>query len=70
MMQRTLHVFEIPTDRAPGGPPKPARVLVVEAKSLDGLRDAAREKLAAEGSRIRSLSFGPKGMVAYVEAAP
>jgi hypothetical protein len=69
-MQRTLHVFEIPADRTPGGPPKPARVLVVEAKTLDGLRDAAREKLAAEGCRIRSLSFGPKGLVAYVEAAP
>jgi len=24
----------------------------------------------AEGHRIRSLSFGPKGLVAYVEAAP
>lgn len=68
-MQRTLHVFEIPVDRSPGGPPKPARVLVVEASSLDGLREAARQKLAAEGCRVRSLSFGPKGLVAYVEAA-
>lgn len=67
-MQRTLHVFEIPADRSPGGPPKPARVLVVEATSLDGLRKAAREKLAAEGCRVRSLSFGPKGLIAYVEA--
>jgi hypothetical protein len=68
-MQRTLHVFEIPADRSPGGPPQPARVLVVEATSLDGLREAARQKLAAEGCRVRSLSFGPKGLIAYVEAA-
>ena len=66
-MERTLHVFVIPADRTPAGPPKPARALTVEASSLDGLRDAAREKLATEGFRVRSLSFGPKGLVAYVE---
>jgi len=68
-MERTLHVFVIHADRSPAGPPKPARALTVEASSLDGLREAAREKLAAEGYRVRSLSFGPKGLVAYVEAA-
>jgi hypothetical protein len=66
-MERTLHVFVIPADRSPAGPPKPARALAVEASSLDGLRDAAREKLVTEGYRVRSLSFGPKGLVAYVE---
>jgi len=66
-MERTLHVFVIPADRIPAGPPKPGRALTVEASSLDGLREAAREKLAAEGYRVRSLSFGPKGLVAYVE---
>ena len=67
-MQRTVKVFVIPPDRAPGGPPEPARQMVVEARSVDALRDAARAKLADEGFRVRSLSFGPKGLVAYVEA--
>jgi len=42
--------------------------MVVEAKSIDGLREAARAQLAAEGYRVRSLSCGPKGLVVYVEA--
>ena len=67
-MQHTVKVFVIPPDRAPGGPPEPARQMVVEAKSIDGLREAARVQLAAEGYRVRSLSCGPKGLVAYVEA--
>ena len=66
-MQRTMKVFVIPPDRSPGGPPEPARELVVEARSIDGLREAARAKLAGEGFRVRSLSFGPDGLVAYVE---
>jgi len=41
--------------------------MTVEADSIDGLRVAAREKLVAKGYHIRSLSFGPKGLVAYVE---
>jgi len=68
-MQRTMKVFVIPPDRAPGGPPEPARQTVVDAGTTDALRDAARTKLAEEGLRVRSLSFGPKGLVAYVEAA-
>ena len=67
-MQRTVDVFVIPRDRTPGGPPEASRQLVVDGKTIDELRDAARSKLAEEGFRIRSLSFGPKGMVAYVEA--
>ena len=66
-MQRTMNVFVIPPDRAPGGPPEPARQMVVEAGTTDGLRDAARTQIAEEGFRLRSLSFGPKGLVAYVE---
>ncbi len=68
-MQRTVKVFVIPPDRAPGGPPEAARQMAVEARTIDGLREAARTKLAAEGFRVRSLSLGPKGLVAYVEAA-
>ena len=66
-MERTVQVFVIPAERSPGGPPQPAREMSVEEGSLDRLRDAALEKLAAEGYRVRSLSFGPKGLVAYVE---
>ena len=66
-MQRTVKVFVIPPDRAPGGPPEPAKQMVVDAGTTDALRDAARSKLEDEGYRVRSLSFGPKGLVAYVE---
>ena len=66
-MQRTMKVFVIPPERAPGGPPEPARQMVVEARTTDGLREAARAKLAAEGLHVRALSFGPKGLIAYVE---
>lgn len=67
-MQRTMQVFVIPKGSGPGGgPPLPARKLTVEAQSLDGLRDAGHAALTADGYRIRSLSFGPGGLVAYVE---
>lgn len=66
-MQRTVKVFVIPPDRAPGGPPEAARQMVVEASTTDALREAARVKLVDEGFKVRSLSFGPKGLVAYVE---
>ena len=66
-MQRTVDVFVIPKNRTPGGPPEAFQALVVEGRSTDDLRDAARSNLVEEGFRVRSLSFGPKGMVAYVE---
>ena len=69
-MERNVKVLLIPPGRAPGAPPNPAKEITVAAPSTDGLRDAAREKLIAEGYRIRSISFGPAGLVAYVEAAP
>ena len=68
-MERTVKVFVIPTSRIPGGPPEPARELVVEARGIDGLRDAAQVRLIDEGYRLRSVSFGPRGLVAYVEEA-
>ena len=67
-MKSALHLFVIPAERAPGGPPEPVRVLTVEARNRDGLRDRARELIAAEGLRLRSLNAGPKGLVAYAEA--
>jgi len=68
-MERTVKVFVIPTSRIPGGPPEPARELVVEARSIDGLRDSAQVRLIDDGYRLRSVSFGPRGLVAYVEEA-
>lgn len=66
-MQRTVKVFVIPADRAPGGPPEPARQIVVDGRSTDAAREATRARLVEDGYRVRSLSFGPKGLVAYVE---
>lgn len=68
-MQRTMDVFVIPPDRLPGGPPDPARKMVVDAATIDGALDAARALLVAEGYRVRSVSIGPRSLVAYVEAA-
>jgi hypothetical protein len=68
LMQRTMQVFVIPKGPSPGGgPPLPAQPRTVEASNLDGLRDAAHAALTADGLRVRSLSFGPGGLVAYVE---
>jgi hypothetical protein len=50
-----------------GGVPVPAHELTVEAPSLDGARAVARERLEADGYRARSLTFGPTGLVAYIE---
>lgn len=66
-MQRTVKVFVIAPGRSPGGPPEPAREIVVEAGSIDALLAAARTKLESEGFRVRAMSFGPDGLVTYVE---
>ena len=66
-MERTVKVFVIPADRAPGGPPEPARQIVVTGRSTDGARKAAQARLLQDGYRVRSLSCGPTGLVAYVE---
>lgn len=66
-MKREVQVFIIPKDRSPAGPPGPARSIEVQAATTDGLLAAAREALSAPGRRVRSVSFTPKGLVAYVE---
>jgi len=35
---------------------------------MDGLREAATAALEARGMKVRAISFGPKGLVAYAEA--
>jgi hypothetical protein len=66
-MKRTIKIFTLRSSKNPGEPPQPAGELLVEAPSFDALRNAARHALSSEGYRIRSLSFGPTGLVAYVE---
>jgi hypothetical protein len=39
----------------------------VSAPTIDAARAAAREQLETDGFRVRALSVGPAGLVAYVE---
>lgn len=66
-MKREVQVFIIPKERAPGGPPRPAPSIEVHVATTDGLLAAAREALSAPGRRVRSVSFTPTGLVAYLE---
>ena len=66
-MQRAVRLFVITKDRSPAGPPRAGETFSVEAESTDGLRDAVRAEVADRGLRIRSVSFGPKNLVAYAE---
>ncbi|MBK7537547.1 MAG: hypothetical protein IPI49_19685 [Myxococcales bacterium] len=47
--------------------PEPAFKLQICAATTDGLLEAATETLQARGMTVRSLSFGPDGLVAYAE---
>ena len=49
------------------GLPRPPAEFTVEAPSLDGARASARAGLEADGYSVRTLTFGPTGLVAYVE---
>ena len=66
-MESTVKLFVIPADRAPAGPPEAPSELTVEAPTRDLLRDAARAVVADEGLLLRSVSFGPEGLVVYAE---
>ncbi|MCG8418789.1 MAG: hypothetical protein MJE77_12700 [Proteobacteria bacterium] len=69
-MKRIVNLFVLPAGRAPGapgGPPEPAKEFSVEAPTLDQLREVTRTRLIADGYRVRSISFGPRGLIAYAE---
>jgi hypothetical protein len=68
VVKTKLILFVVPpaTDKG-ASPPGPPSERTIEARTDDGLLEVAREQLAAEGYRLRSLSFGPTGLVAYVE---
>jgi hypothetical protein len=66
-MQRAVRLFVIPKDRTPSGPPNPAQVFLVQAASMDACRDEVHREVEARSLRLRSVSFGPKDIVAYAE---
>ena len=66
-IQRSVTLFVIPTGHGPAGVPEPAASFSVEAARVDELRAAVREVVEGRGLRLRSVSFGPKGLVAYAE---
>jgi lysozyme family protein len=66
-MQREVRLFVIPKDRVPAGPPQACEPFSVEAPTMDGLFNAAKAEIADRGFRLRSVSYGPKGLVAYAE---
>ncbi len=65
-MQHAVRTFVVPK-MEPGAAPRPGPSLSVEATTLDGARASARARLEADGYRVRALTFGPTGLVAYVE---
>ena len=69
-MEIRMKLFVIPKERAPGGPPNPARDIDIQADNLDELREAARRHIEAENLKVRSISNGPSGIVAYAEEPP
>ena len=66
-MQRAVRLFVIAKDRNPAGPPQAGETFSVKATTTDGLRDAVVAEVAERGLRLRSVSFSPKGLVAYAE---
>ncbi len=57
-------MFIVP--RSPGAP-QPGPPLTFSARSVDEARAIARERLELDGFRIRTLTTGAAGIVAYVE---
>jgi hypothetical protein len=45
--------------------------MTVQADTIDGLREAARQQLEARGFRVRAISFAPNHrLIAYAEERP
>ena len=66
-MQRAVRLFVIPRDHIPSGSPNPPQTFSVQAPSLDVCGDEVRREIEARSLRLRSISFGPKDIVAYAE---
>ena len=65
-MRYTVRLFTVRPD-APASPPVPSPDRAVEAADADAAIAAASAALLAEGLRVRAISHGPGGLVAYVE---
>jgi len=66
-MQRTVKVFVIPRVADPQARPSPARTSSSrQGTGIGSVRPPASSS-KPRGYRVRSLSFGLKGLVAYVE---
>lgn len=63
-MRSNVELFVVAKDR-PTDPPGPPLRREIEAATRDGLREALRAELEAEGYVVRAISFGPAGLVAY-----
>jgi hypothetical protein len=59
-------IFVVPP-AGTGAAPCPAEQVEVEASEHDAARAQARLRLEAAGFRVRALTFGARGLVAYVE---
>ena len=59
-----MSVFHVPSG---GGVAAPVGELTVDAKDQDALLATARLLLGRTYPRVRSVSFTPSGLVAYVE---
>jgi hypothetical protein len=72
-MNHQVQVFEIDTAMKPTEPLRPIEGFAVTAESLDEAREAATERLRADGRVVRCLSFlkdGGLAAVVYPPAAP
>jgi hypothetical protein len=72
-MNHQVQVFEIDTAMKPTEPLRPIEGFAVTAESLDDAREAATERLRADGRVVRCLSFlkdGGLAAVVYPPAAP
>jgi hypothetical protein len=63
-VEHAVRTFVVPK-MEPGAAPRPGPTLSVA--TLDAARASARERLEADGYSVRTLTFGPTGLVAYVE---
>lgn len=65
MQTYSVRVFELPKAGEPG-PVRRAGTVEIQASSVDGALAAARARLTTGAASVRSVTHGPKGLIAYV----
>lgn len=68
-MQHAVQLFIVPRQPSEAAP-DPGAPFSVEFDTVDGALAAVTARLEADGYRVRSVNFGPRGIVAYVEERP